>query len=819
MTENPFDIIKAEEFNHGLDQLASLMHFGAGRARNLLNASNVFLDGSRGSGKSMYLRLLSIQAKTIYEKLASEGTAEPLPPHRPFVGVYMKLSPTAFGRHEKEDTKGFSSAFQEFFNVYAMECIVQTVLETARDGLCQLESENELPLQLCRVAGSSHANLRELWHALRFQRHALREALNHPPYSAGRQAQPEILWEFAEVLATTSTFHRQRVHLLVDEYDNLSQTQQRTLNAYLRKRDYPLTFKIACRKHRLVTHDLQNRPLNESGDFSRVRLDDDDLGLGGDFASYVENIANKRLANVGIDAGIRDFLGGAAKKPRPKGERRYGGFEQLVVLSSGIVRTFLELCRDIYANMPTRTSWPVDIGVQDKVVKEYAGSRWNSLSTDSSARPELQRLVEQVAQLFRRKSEAGSEKQIIRLEITDFHKATRFLRELLDSTLDYEAFIKPNRERLQKNKGIPSRGYLLHRLLCVHFRLEPESRWDFEISSANLEKLVTHPDGATEGILRRPTRRQRVTSKARGGPLLRPVCPILDTHCDPAQPEMGRGFLSCRLSQPGPMRDAIGLLKGAFADVEGDVEYRLLTAEDYPPRGDLSCKVCEAVARSSFVLVEFSRFSASVAMELGFCVARGVRTYVLFNREEQREVSGPFASIEYLPYSVTPEGARDLVQNRLVPFLEDGDVRRTIELGPRGDVGDGVSEEVFVALPDEEYSQQTILPAVREVLGERGMKAVTAGEGRALQDLHRAAVAIARCRFSLIDTTLGNPIRAMYLGMALGYGRQFGNLVNEARDDSTAMFANAKSKSVWKYRDRASVGACVRDFLERLEKE
>ena len=56
MPENPFDVIKAEEFNHGLHQLASLMHFNVGLAGTLLSSSNVFLDGSRGSGKSMYLR-------------------------------------------------------------------------------------------------------------------------------------------------------------------------------------------------------------------------------------------------------------------------------------------------------------------------------------------------------------------------------------------------------------------------------------------------------------------------------------------------------------------------------------------------------------------------------------------------------------------------------------------------------------------------------------------------------------------------------------------------------------------------------------------
>ena len=763
----------------------------------------------------MYLRLLSVEAKAIYEQLASEGKAEPLPPHKPFLGVYMKLDPTFFGRHEYEAADGFSTAFQQLFNTYAMECMTQTVLEASRAGVCQVEDEEALTRQLCLVAGGEHRTLRELRHSLRAQRRTLREAMNSLPYATGERAQPGVLWEFAEVLAGTPMFGNQRVHLLVDEYDNLSERQQRTLNGYLRKRDFPLTFKIACRKHRLVTHDLDGRALNESGDFSRVQLDDDKLGLGSQFTAYVESIANKRLRNVGIAAPIRDFLGGGVKKPRTKGERRYGGFEELVVLSSGIVRTFLELCRDVYAEAPVPARWPVAAGVQDRVVKDYAGSRWNSLSTDTSARPEVQRLLERIVQLFRRKSQEGSERQIIRLEIVDFDNATKFLRELLDRMLDYEAFIRPNRERIQKNRGVPSRGYLLHRLLCVHFRLEPESRWDFEITSDNLEKLVTHSDEVLTEILRRPTRRRSTKGVAGVGPLARPACPILDAYCQEESREHGVGFLSCRLPKLGAMRDAIELLKDAFKGVEGRVRYRLRTAEDYEPMGDIACKVCSAVARSAFVLVDLSRFSPSVAMELGFCVARGARTYLLFNRQEQGEVEGPFASIEYMAYSVTPGSVRELVEERIVPFLEEGDTRRTIDLGPTDEAGGEVANQVFVALPEEEYSQETLLPAIRDVLEGRGMNVVTAGEGRALQDLQRASTAIARSRLSLVDTTLGNPVRAMYLGMALGYGKLFGNLVNRSLDERNAMFTNASAKSVWEYRDRGSVVACVEGFLDR----
>ena len=741
MDRNPFDIVKAEEFNHGFDELATLMHFGTTLAGSLLSASNVFLDGSRGSGKSMHLRLLSIQAKTTYERLAAREMVDPLPKHKPFLGVYMKLAPTLVGPHEYEQRPGFREAFQEFFNVYAMENIVQALLELAEHDLCHVADESAVAEELAAAALCSGRTFRDVWHTLRTERHDLRQRLNGKTYAARKRAHPEVLWEFAEILSQTKAFRAQRVHLLVDEYDNLSELQQRVLNTYLRKRDFPVTFKVACRKHRLVTHDIYDRPLTESGDFTRVSLDDERLGLGKAFASYVEAIANKRLRNAGVAKNIREFLGKSQSgKPRAKGQRRYSGFEQLVVLSSGIVRTFLELCRDIYSEAPESASWPVRVTVQDGVVNTLAANRWNSLSTDMSARPELQRLIEQVALLFKAKSRRGVERQIIRLEIVDFFQATSFLRQLLEAALDYEAFIKPNRERVQKNTGIPSRGYLLHRLLCVHFRLEPESRWDFEISSANLEGLVTQRKRSSE-ILAQPTKREERAAGGLTTPLFGPYCPIRDEVCERRDPEDGTGFLSCRLPTAGIIRDAIGLIKDAFATAKPAGRYRVLTAEDFPPGGDIACKVCAAVGRSSFVLVEFSKYSPSVAMELGFCVARGIPTYLLFNEEEQREVDEPFSSIEYLSYSVTSKSVRGLVERQIVPFLGDGGGGRTIQIGP---VVSEIAEsetDVFVALPDEAYYRETLLPEIEGVLRKRTLRVRTEWQGRALHDLERAAAA------------------------------------------------------------------------------
>ena len=211
--------------------------------------------------------------------------------------------------------------------LYAMENIVQALLELAEHDLCHVADESAVAEELAAAALCSGRTFRDVWHTLRTERHDLRQRLNGKTYAAGKRAHPEVLWEFAEILSQTKAFRAQRVHLLVDEYDNLSELQQRVLNTYLRKRDFPVTFKVACRKHRLVTHDIYDRPLTESGDFTRVSLDDERLGLGKAFASYVEAIANKRLRNAGVAKNIREFLGKSQSgKPRAKGQRRYSAF-------------------------------------------------------------------------------------------------------------------------------------------------------------------------------------------------------------------------------------------------------------------------------------------------------------------------------------------------------------------------------------------------------------------------------------------------------------------------------------------------------------
>lgn len=829
MPANPFLVTKAEGFNHSYEQLALLMQFKVGVADVLLSNTNLFIEGSRGSGKSMYLRLLSLPVKAYYEQLASEGKVDLLPEHPNYVGAYVKLALTIFGPHEYEDRPQFRELFQQLFNVYCAEHIVNTLVEAQTSGVVTLSDDEETALakdvsEILLRDEESPAELTALFRSLRRERMKIRQALNVLPYAPDERSQPDTLWQVAEAVTRLEQFKDMRVHLLVDEYDSLSEFQQRILNSYLRKRDFPLTFKIACKKHRLVLDDAEGRPLNLSGDFDRVELDDDDFGLTGTFATYLESIANKRLQNAGISADIRTLLSQKSRKHRPGAERQYAGFKLVTILSSGIVRTFLELCRDMFSlcdSDETGEPLPIAASSQDRVIKSHASKKWNVLSRDQTARPELQHLIEQVAALFNQKAKKGAESQVIRLEIVDFNRVSSFTRDLLDLALEFEALVQPNRERLKKNQHAPSRGYVLNRLLCVHFRLAPTSRWDVEISSDQLERLILGAPEVVAAVVKHPTKINAPSSTYPVTPGLfdERRCPILNQQCPEIKPTPGLGFLSCRLPEAGKIRDAISLIKDSFSNIEvGGVKYEIRTAEDYPAIGDIACKVCSAISESKFVLAEMSRLSPSVAMELGLSIARGIPTYILFNSDEQKEVPQPFSSLEYIRYAITPADINRMVNHKLIPFLSSSAAARgRVRLGPAEPPIADKTNGVFIALPGTDYYQKTVLPVLCTRLENAGLGPVrTEKEGQAISDLERATTAIAESRYCLIDTTHGATTRALYLGMAQGYRRPFANLIDVENDPEGQVFANARSKSPLDYRDTEELIGKLVDFFKRF---
>lgn len=829
---NPFTLVRAEAFNHSYSVLAELMHFGP-RAQALLGNDNVIVEGSRGSGKSMYLRLLSLPAFLEHQRLSGSGQIEAIPAHTAFVGVYAKLWPTIFGPHEFERERNFSQAFQQLFNVYCGEHMVAALNSAAASDLLQVSGREKEALlegfsRLLLPNRPVPKDLMQLESALTDERSDLRLGLNRLPYEVDRRSQPEHLWRVARLLSDTDLFRGQRVYLLVDEYDSLSEFEQSVLNQYLQIRDAPLTLKVACKKHRLSLQTLGGRTITDPDDFVRLELDDDHDQPTRASREHLEAIANLRLRRSGFALTIGELLGHSATRHKPKVERKYEGFEEVALLSSGIARTFLEVCRDIYDRWEyAPESLPIPRETQHAAVESQASHLWRRLAGDQGDKhegdpmplPELPLLIERIATLFRHRSELSSEPKIIRLEIVDYYERTpTFLRTLLEQALELSALLQPNRERLAKNKALPSRGYILHRLLCVHFRLPPESRWDVEISSEQLQRLLLEGDQGLKEVLESPARRTKTgdsrTARTSTPTLLGAICPIRSELCPVDAPTPGRGFLAIRLPSQGKIRTAAELLQRAFADLNGATRYELRTAEDYEPIGDIACKVCGAVSTSDFVLAELSRLSPSVTMELGLALARVKPTYILTNREEQPELPPPFDSLEYVPYDLTTDSTRGIAQ-RIVTWLESKNDTKRATLGPTRVSPFEEATGVFVALPDTTFYRETVLPRLTQLIEDRGLGPVrTPLHGEALQALQKAALNIEASRYALIDTTHGLPVNALFFGLAQGYRRPFANLIDAEVEQQQPVFTDMRSKAEVRYRGMPDLLKRVADFLD-----
>src|SRR5688572_24808470 len=88
---NPFLLVRAEDFNHNYDKLARLFQQSPEWDAIQSRTENVFIEGGRGSGKSMLLRRLTAQA-TIAARRVTQPNATFDDVTEDYFGVYVKLT-------------------------------------------------------------------------------------------------------------------------------------------------------------------------------------------------------------------------------------------------------------------------------------------------------------------------------------------------------------------------------------------------------------------------------------------------------------------------------------------------------------------------------------------------------------------------------------------------------------------------------------------------------------------------------------------------------------------------------------------------------
>lgn len=297
--ENPFALIRSdyitadETWRNFVDPAGTIM-------QDMDNFMPLLVTGARGSGKTMLARFFSLEVK-LAERHAQKREIKKID----FLQIGLYLRPDAdflhsFNQEDEVLRKDFDHLFAQFFDILVMRKALNA-LESV-EGLGRWCDEQTLLQALYaefgqfEIAGPGLAAFLEFLES-HIQR--IRFYLNNPfPQHRPVFTQPNALMKLlTEHLRRGGQFSGHHFVVLVDEYENYADYQQRIVNTRLKqsKREDGVTYRLFMRSGGLRTRETlaPGQLIEETHDY-RLHALDEEMAFD-DFKTYVLAVANHHL--------------------------------------------------------------------------------------------------------------------------------------------------------------------------------------------------------------------------------------------------------------------------------------------------------------------------------------------------------------------------------------------------------------------------------------------------------------------------------------------------------------------------------------------
>jgi hypothetical protein len=340
------------------------------------------------------------------------------------------------------------------------------------------------------------------------------------------------------------------VFLLFDDADNLNDTQTRILNSWVSSRTSgDISLKISTQLAYKTFRTTTGQTIDSPHDFAEVNLSTIYTSSNDKYRERIAEIVSKRLRNHGLDIPPEQFFPADEEQERQirarahelrelweKGEGRgyrasddairyarpdyirslrgtsksghtysYAGFDQLVHISSGIVRYFLQAAAQMYAEQQARlpkgeTVRVVPPHIQNSVVREQADrflfTEFERIELDqdpAKLKPvtKLRNLILALGGLFYETLVSDrSERRVFSIAFSD--TPSDELRDVFALGIQYGYFHESaigNKEGTGRTKL-----YILSRRLAPHFNLDPTSFAGYRfVTSDVVRDAMTRP--------------------------------------------------------------------------------------------------------------------------------------------------------------------------------------------------------------------------------------------------------------------------------------------------------------------------------------
>jgi hypothetical protein len=480
-------------------------------------ASNTIVAGSRGSGKTMLLRYLSIEVQ-----LGRTDESENLP----FIGFYVKCGAKLFSSMScRGDGTCLNRQWVDFFaHVFNLAIVLRLcqILELLR-SLKVLDFPKNGEAAFCRqlIEDQIRCHWRRGFKKPTFRNaeKAIEDAFNTarsgPPEQLKYLLPLDFLQQVSGLLKELhSLFNGRPFFFLLDEMENLTDAQWEVVNLLLKDRDDPITFKVAAASEGRPTRDANGRILKYEDDYTLVSTDKYSKDQNRDYLAFLRKVADRCLvqSECGISS-VEELL--EKREYRSPSERlrfvarEFSGFQRYAYLSSGVVRTFVSLLKDTVSYAEPDVARrnvllkPISFQQQNAVVQvKSAIHRQNYLEAEHP--DDVLALVNALAQVFRLELQNSIEscrneiesdggfnydhlRTISQVQVQHFAKLTDRTRNALTQALEVGLLQRPldNRQPQQRSQ-VPHENFKMHKMLCPYYELGLANRFPRKIDAETL---------------------------------------------------------------------------------------------------------------------------------------------------------------------------------------------------------------------------------------------------------------------------------------------------------------------------------------------
>lgn len=440
--ENPFDVQTPE--NLTTSDMEDLFVRSNSDYLQVEKAGHTFIAGPRGAGKSMYFRFLEpdcqcLDLKSTLSELEFYAAYVPIKETDLNLPELFRLQESkhaaivlnehAFLTHiagkifvslkERAPLQNQETEIRNEFFEFCAGTLTNALHRSGFDKFDFSEDKNSsiesLVDKVIRIFDDIFGELNSYTRRIAFVEKII-------PYNGTIFGFSDFLTPVVKALSSLSFMPNGPIFLLIDDADNLNETQTMILNSWVARRTTGfLCFKIAAQEGEYKTYKaVGGQRIEAPHDYSEFNISDKYTTKSDNYADRVSEIVTRRLSKFGyhmspgeffpenktqeedivrLATELKDSWSSTGKGYRPGddalryarpnyiknlsvGGRKsgskysYAGFFQLVHLSSGIVRHLLETSSLMFAEASSRSRGKkithIPDGIQNSVVKEYS---------------------------------------------------------------------------------------------------------------------------------------------------------------------------------------------------------------------------------------------------------------------------------------------------------------------------------------------------------------------------------------------------------------------------------------------------------------